>query len=452
MRGFFFRPIDIAGLVVFRIAFGVLMAWETLRYLALGWVKDHYVLPVLLLKYLGFWWLETPQSPVIYGVFAIMAASGLGIALGAHYRLSVAAFLLTHSYAFLLAGELYLNHGYLLSLVALLLLFMPAHRALSVDARRDPALYANTIERWPVLLLAGLLAVVYAYGGIAKLNGDWLAGEPIRHWLADAAKDLPALTAVLTSEACVGVIVYGGLAFDLGIVPLLVVRRTRALAVALSCAFHLTNALIFHIGVFPWFMLAATTLFFSPSWPRRAPLIGKDLDRVLAAPRTARTTGMSRLALAAFASLFALVQLLVPLRHWLYPGDVAWTEEGHFFSWRMKLRDKRGRVTVRVVARDGGASSRFDPASELTRDQLAKLLTKPDFILYYAHVLRDRYRRAHGHDVSVYADAFASLNYRPEQRMLKPSVDLASVAPSLAPSDWILPLVSGPYDASPTPR
>ena len=38
-----------------------------------------------------------------------------------------------------------------------------------------------------------------------------------------------------------------------------------------------------------------------------------------------------------------LQQMLFPLRAYaLYPGDVTWTEMGHRYSWRMKLRDKAG--------------------------------------------------------------------------------------------------------------
>ncbi|MSP25256.1 MAG: vitamin K-dependent gamma-carboxylase [Myxococcales bacterium] len=437
-----FRRIDIAGLVVFRIVFGLLMAFETLRYLALGWVRDYYTVPSVLLKYLGFWWLKTPSAPVVYAVFALMTVAALGIALGAFYRLSVALFLVTHTYAFLLAGELYLNHAYLLSLVALLLLFAPAHRAVSVDAQRDPSLYARSIEAWPVLLVTGLVSLVYVFGGVAKFNLDWLAGEPIRHWLQDAAQEMPSIAPVLTSELAVNAIVFGGLAFDLTIVPLIVWRRTRALGVVLSVAFHVTNALIFHIGVFPWFMLAVTSLYCSPRWPYRMPVFGPELSQWLAAPRHLRTGTTARAAIAAFALVFFTVQLLVPLRHWLYRGDVAWTEEGHFFSWRMKLRDKRGRVSFRVRAADTGESWHVDLKGELTGDQLLKLASKPDFVLFYAHLLRDRYRRSLGRDVEVYADAFASLNYRPEQRFIDPAIDLASVTPSLAPSPWILPLTT----------
>jgi hypothetical protein len=42
------------------------------------------------------------------------------------------------------------------------------------------------------------------------------------------------------------------------------------------------------------------------------------------------------------ALIFLMVWVLFPLRHhFLYEGDVVWNEQGHNFSWRMKLRDKQ---------------------------------------------------------------------------------------------------------------
>ena len=63
---------------------------------------------------------------------------------------------------------------------------------------------------------------------------------------------------------------YGGLLFDLAVVPLLLWKRTRLQAFLAAVVFHLCNALLFEfsIGVFPWMMIAATLMFFDPSWPR----------------------------------------------------------------------------------------------------------------------------------------------------------------------------------------
>ena len=62
---------------------------------------------------------------------------------------------------------------------------------------------------------------------------------------------------------------YGGLLLDLFAVPLLLWPRTRNLTYAVTLGFHLMNAQLFNIGMFPWFMICATLLFFPPDWPRR---------------------------------------------------------------------------------------------------------------------------------------------------------------------------------------
>jgi len=42
LRSRAFAPVDIASLVFFRIAFGLLMAWEVCRYFRNGWVFSHW--------------------------------------------------------------------------------------------------------------------------------------------------------------------------------------------------------------------------------------------------------------------------------------------------------------------------------------------------------------------------------------------------------------------------
>ena len=58
------------------------------------------------------------------------------------------------------------------------------------------------------------------------------------------------------------------------------------------------------------------------------------------APLTGIEVSAGRLSLMLAICVFAALQLLMPLRHWLYPGNPNWTEEGHRFAWHMKLRDK----------------------------------------------------------------------------------------------------------------
>jgi hypothetical protein len=88
------------------------------------------------------------------------------------------------------------------------------------------------------------------------------------------------------------------------------------------------------------------------------------------------------------------LQILIPLRHWLYPGNVNWTEEGHRFAWHMKLRDKQGQLDIQVTDPKTGQSWSVDLSEDLTPRQMAKMPTRPDMILQYAHYLREKWRQA----------------------------------------------------------
>ncbi|MFP6684383.1 MAG: HTTM domain-containing protein [Polyangiaceae bacterium] len=446
-----FQPVDISGLVLFRIVFGLMMAFDSLRYVLFGWVHSHYLDPPILLKFHGFEWVH-PISPFfVYGVFGVMVASGLGIALGWFYRTSCLLFFLGHSYVFLLSAAHYLNHAYLISVWALLMAFVPAQRALSVDAWLNPEIHSLRIPAWPRWMLVGMLTMVYGFGALAKMNPDWLAAEPVRHWMTDSAGQVPALGDIIASETFVWVVAWGGLLFDLLIAPLLLWRRTRIIGAVISAGFHLTNAYLFHIGVFPWFMLAATTLFFDPAWLRRMGQTGRELCEAIetvGAPDDAReqsyvepTERRQNLVVRGLVIL-AAVQLLVPLRHHLYRGDVAWTEEGHCFSWRMKLRNKRGSAVFRVRDPETGRQWTERPEWRATERQAHKLTCRPDLLLQFAHVLRDAYLKEEGATVEVFADVHCSLNYRPRQRLVDPSVDLAKESLSFRHYEWLIPLTT----------
>jgi vitamin K-dependent gamma-carboxylase len=431
-------PEDPAGLAVFRFAFGILMVIEALRYLASGWVRAYYFDVAYLFKYMGFEWVQPLPYPAMIGLFCVLVVAGLAMALGIFYRAATLVLLLGYLYVFLLDATHYLNHIYLLLLLLFLLLFLPADRALSLAARRRPARARREVPTWVRALLVGQISMVYVFGGIAKLNPDWVAGRPIRQWMVLALRQAPWRAEIITAPWFSEIIVWGGIAFDLGIVPLLLWRRTRALAVVASLGFHLTNAYLFSIGVFPWAMLIATTLFFDPSWPRRLPWLGPRLGEAIDRGSELHGAASLRPIVAWGLTVWFTVQLFLPLRHHLYPGDVAWTEEGHYFAWRMKLRSKSGTVRFRLTDPETGEQWVVHPREELNRRQASKMAAKPDLVLQYAHHLARRHAQERGRPVEVRADVSVALNYHPKRRLIDPDVDLAKVRPSLAPSDWIL--------------
>ena len=426
-------PVDNASLVLFRIAFGVLMGWNTVRYIVAGRIDRYFLDPIFAFKFFGFEWVHAPPAAWLHALFFLKIALCACIALGWRYRTAMTIFFLSFTYTFLLELARYLNHYYLICLLSFLLIFVPANGATALDARREEQ-HRRTTPAWTIYLLRAQLVIVYFYAGIAKINPDWLQGEPMRMWL-HARADLPVIGPLLGTEPTAYLFSYGGLLLDLLVAPLLLWRRTRAYAFCFATVFHVSNATMFGIGVFPWLMIAATTLFFRPDWPRR--FLG--LQEPHAGHPGQPSTVMGAAPKLALVSYLAL-QCLIPLRHFLYPGRVSWTEEGHMFAWHMKLRSKRSRLTLLVRDATSGETRRVDPAKELEDWQVRKMTGRPDMILQYAHFLARRERQRTGRTVEVRALTATSLNGRPEQPIINPLVDLVEQRRSLAPANWIVPL------------
>ncbi len=260
----------------------------------------------------------------------------------------------------------------------------------------------------------------------------------MRSWLA-ARTDVPIIGQFFREEWAVYFFSWGGMLFDLLIVPLIAWRRTRWFAVMGAIAFHLLNARLFSIGIFPWLMLVVSTVFFDPGWPRKVFAFIQRTPGEAPAPWP-----ISRVVLA-LGGAYVAFQVAFPLRHFLYPGPVAWTEEGHRFSWRMKLRDKE--AVVRFVTRDPATGESWtEPMGNLTSKQRREMAARPDMILQYVHHLAEIYREERG-EVEIYATAKVSLNGRAPQLLVDPAVDLAKQPHDLRHASWIRP-----FDASATEK
>jgi vitamin K-dependent gamma-carboxylase len=226
-----FAPTSIRVLVYFRVVFGALMLWQVWRYFNYNWIERYYIEPKFYFAYYGFDWLRPWPGDGTVLHFYGMAVLAICIMLGLFYRLSMGAFFLAFAYVFLLDQTNYLNHYYLVCLISFLLIFVPAHRAFSVDAWWRPRLRADSAPTWTLWMLRFQLALVYGYAGVAKLNRDWLNGRPVQMWLADRT-DFPIIGRYFTEQWMAYLFSYGGLLFDLTIIPL-ILWRTRLLAIGL---------------------------------------------------------------------------------------------------------------------------------------------------------------------------------------------------------------------------
>jgi vitamin K-dependent gamma-carboxylase len=441
-----FEPVDISSIVFFRIAFGAIMLWEIWRYFVNGWIFFHYIQPQWHFTYYGFGWVRPWPGGGMYVHFAVLALMALFILLGLWYRVATTVFFLGFTYVFLLDEVQYLNHFYLVSLVSLLLIFVPPHRSFSIDSLTRLTEPSATAPAWALWLLRFQIGVPYFFGGIAKLNGDWLRGQPLRAWLAERS-DVPLVGHVFDETWMVALFNYGSLLFDLLVVPALLWRRTRPCAVVVALVFNILNWQLFSIGIFPWFMIAATTLFLEPHWPRDV------LGRLRRPVRQVDTGGEGippdhkRKFITALVAPYALVQILVPLRHFAYPGNVNWTEEGHRFAWHMKLRDKEAVARFFATDTTTGWRREMNPLYYLTEDQYEEMSARPRMILQFGHYLADRLH-AEGHeDVMIRPLVKASLNGRKRELLIDPSVDLTEISPGIPPALWIQPLDAPLRDA-----
>jgi vitamin K-dependent gamma-carboxylase len=429
-RASLFAPVDIAPLIFFRITFGALMFIEVVGNALFGYVRDRWISPEIHFTYFGFSWISAPPGNWAYVLVGVLALSAIGIMLGAFYRLSAAVFAIGFSWFYLIEQSNYMNHLYLICLLAFVALLIPAHRTFSIDVRRNSTLRTLTAPIWTLWILQAHMAIAYFFGGIAKINGDWLRGEPVRTWLysGSLAKQLgPAFQ----NEFWVYFISYGGLFFDLLVVPFLLWRKTRVAALFAAIGFHLSNAYLFDIGIFPFLSIAMTCLFLPPSWHRKILRLGRARDY----ERPRLYWKPSRIVVASLA-LYAVYHLFMPLRHWFYPGAPNWSEEGHRYAWHMMLRTKDGRAHFIIDDRTTGKLWRVQPEQYLSRHQYKKMSVHPEMLLQFAHYLRSQWTN----DVTVHAVAWVKMNDHKLALLIDPEIDLARQQLSLKPAKWILPL------------
>jgi hypothetical protein len=233
-----------------------------------------------------------------------------------------------------------------------------------------------------------------------------------------------------------------GAAFDLAIVPLLLWPRTRVPAFCVLVGFHVATWLMFPIGLFPWIMIANATLFFAPEWPVRTAWLRRAWERTRRLDPSAALAPMGDLPHFGLRGTMLVthfvLQLAIPLRHFVYPGDVLWTEEGLRFAWKVMIVEKAGIARFEVLDRPTGRQWTVYPSEYLTPRQEKMLSVQPELIRQFAHHLRREFAARGIANVEVRADVEVAMNGRRRHRLIDPTVDLAREPFSWAPYAWIL--------------
>ena len=410
------------------MAFGLLVVASTVRFLARGWVGSLYLAPEHHLTYPGFDWVAPLPGVGAYLHVAVVAIAGLAIALGWHTRAALGVFLVGFVWMELIDASLYLNHYWLITLLGVLLFVLPVGRRWSLDVRCGRLAPATVVPAWMVWAARAQIGVVYVVAGIAKLNDDWLVrGEPLGMWLA-ARSDRPVVGPLFELPTTALVASWAGLIFDLTIVGWLLWRRSRPWAYAAVVLFHLSTAALFQIGLFPWAMMLLTPVFFSPAWPERTLAWIRSIGRFEAPADVPPTTEVSppRRRVQVAVAAVAIVNVIVPARHYLYSGDVTDNEAGYYGSLRVMLTEKTG--TVRFIVRDTvtGTTTSVDPDDVFEPWQVGQLASRVDLLVTAAQIVAEG-AAVDGHRVEVRADSWVSINGHPRQRTIDRALDLTTV-------------------------
>jgi len=445
---FLFDPVSPASLGLFRVAFCLLLFWQLGRFEP--YVTQTLVRSRFFLTYDGFHWVYILPQAWLVTLFHTLRVAALAAAAGILFRPAMILLWIGQAYVLLLCRGHFNDHNYLFVLASFLLSWTSADAWLSlrnVVGQRRSAL--QPVPYWQVFVPKVQFALVYFFAGIAKLTPDWLHGFPMKIWLARRASE-PLVGSLFATDLPAYLLSYGGLAFDLSIGFLLLAKRTRRWALVPLVVFHLSNSLMWNIGLFPWLMLAATVLYFDPDWPERAlaKLSRRSVRTLAGPPPVAR---IRRTVVVAGVVAYLGWQSLFPLRHWLYPGPPEWNGLGYCFAWRMLLVDRADAVRIRVEVPGKGTVGYVKLEDYINELQFAKMTRMPKSFVRFAHFLRDEMERNAGiTDARIYVDVKRQMNARPLQPLIDPNLDLAAVEyHQFGPAEYILPLADVPPGSVP---
>lgn len=416
MNQLFFKNIDNSPLIVFRIFFGFLIACESFGAILTGWVHKVLIAPKFTFSFIGLDWLQPLPGFGMYFYFIIMGLFGIAIMLGYRYRVAIISYTILWAGVYFMQKTSYNNHYYLLLIISFYMIFLPANQYASLDVKQQRTLEQKAMPYWVSLLFIIQVAIVYFYAAIAKFYPDWLNGTFTRILLAGTTSNEFFLT-LFSNKYFYLFIAYAGILFDLLIVPLLLFKKTRTIALVASLSFHLFNAIFLQIGIFPFFALTFSLFFYPPEKIRKLFLRNKPVFN-----ESVAENHFGKQIFLFFLLPFLFLQLLLPLRHHLIEGDVLWTEEGHRLSWRMMLRKRDGFINFKIKNNNTGEMTSYDYHKNLSPKQARTLATKPDFIWQYCQKIKQEY---HGKNISIFIDCKNNINNGEFKTLIDPKQDFA---------------------------
>jgi hypothetical protein len=256
------RPVDSLPLGIFRFLFGLLLCVEffviSRETFPADYINPSFHFTDPLFDFLG---LKVLPKSYLWWVFNLLRLSAVGIMLGLFTRVSLILFTASFGYFFFMEVSAYTNHYYLIFLHSFLMCFGHSGSILSLDTVINRDARREQVGNWEVFLLRFQIWVVFFFGAVAKMNGDWLIrAAPL---YLNLVKNFYFLGFPLQEKWVAFVISWGGMLLDLGLAILLLIKRSPKLTFLALCLFNGTNIFLFGLGIktFPYLMLSSYILF-----------------------------------------------------------------------------------------------------------------------------------------------------------------------------------------------
>src|SRR5437762_5737652 len=271
-----FQLVDALLLGIFRFLFGFLLCIEFLV-LSRETFPHYYIEPVFHFTYplfdlLG---LKPLSKPFLCLIFNVLQISTVGIMLGLLTRICFIVFTSAFGYFFFMESAAYTNHYYLIFLISFLMCFGHSGSIFSFDSLINKNTRREQVDYWELFLLRFQICVVFFFGGLAKLNADWLIyAAPL---YLNLVKHFSFLGYPLQEKWMAVVLSWGGMLMDLGLGILLFINRWHKLSFICLCLFNGMNIFLFGLGIktFPYLMLS-TYILFLPT-----PIVRESIERFL---------------------------------------------------------------------------------------------------------------------------------------------------------------------------
>jgi vitamin K-dependent gamma-carboxylase len=418
----FSEQVDVLPLLLFRVMFGMMVSYQGKLLLSDSDSFDNHFGPrTIYFNFIDF--IKPLNLDLMRILVMILIGSGIGIALGLFYRLSSVISFLILAY-FLICSEMYYqNHYYLMVLLSLLCVFIPLNESYSIDLKikhKDPPKTLPYVYLW---ILQFQIAVVYFFGGLAKINPDWLKAYPMRIWI-EKLGTLSYLGDLQYSSSFAYLLSYGGIFFDLGIIPAFFFRKTQKFALVVLLLFHAFNYKMFNIGLFPFLAFGSTVCLFL-NW-----------RRVLEKPKKIQKN-------YTLLWLYVAIQVLLPLRAYLYSGFPRLTGMGQNFAWRMRLNDVNAHIQFVAINPKNHKTIEFSKETDkfyLTPNQYTFVSDNPSDILKTAKMMAEDCEKTTGVYPEVYVKGTKSLDGRKAEPFINSLVNLTKEDYHFfTPYSWIIP-------------